>query len=472
MNLGDETLPHTLGRYEIRGVLGYGGMGRVLAGHDPLLRRDVAIKLLEAHDLDPHAFEQIRFMFHREARALAALAHPNIVEIYDYSGPDAQQLFIACELITGPTLREVLDERCALSLRTSVALGYELAIALERAHHSGIVHRDIKPENVFWLREGRVVLSDFGIAKALEGHSLGATLSCNQTQIYGSPCYIAPERLAGQEATPQSDLFALGVVLYECLAGFAPFDGSNDAAILEAVAAGQHVSLATRVDVPDELACVVEGLLCADPQGRPPDAGHVQEVLRRILDALDVADPRRVLADFGVVAPQAPEDIEDETAIYVPAASESIRVEHPKNTWGTLAVRAPALIAMLAVAVALSAGVYVFRRMSSLESPGQAFAHSRTVEVTTELAQSNAVSAESAAASQDRDDVFVLLHLRGETTVMVNGKPVGTWDRRVRLALPPGRHEIVGRSALGDVTRDVRLMRNTEPEFDLYVEQP
>ncbi|MBI3179607.1 MAG: protein kinase, partial [Deltaproteobacteria bacterium] len=166
-------LPERIGRYEVLGLLGRGGMGRVVRGHDPTLHRDVALKLVEPSAVPPDALAEMRFLFHREARATAQLRHPGIIEIYDYSGPDADLMFIACELVEGPTLRDVLEQRGALAPALAAAVAFELAQALAHAHAHGIVHRDVKPENVFWLPSGRIVLSDFGIAKSLDGKRLG-----------------------------------------------------------------------------------------------------------------------------------------------------------------------------------------------------------------------------------------------------------------------------------------------------------
>ena len=297
-------LPPRLGRYELVRVLGRGGMGRVVLGRDPVLHREVALKLVEPSAVEEGDLAELRFMFHREARATAALHHPNIVEVFDYSGPDADVLFLACELIAGSTLRDVLDERDRLGASLVAACGYELAQALAHAHANGIVHRDIKPENVFWTEAGRIVMSDFGIAKAFASPArLGGTVQFGATNLYGSPAYMAPEQLAGGAVGPHTDLFALGALLFEALAGHAAFGGSDVQAILEAVQAGHRASLPPNVVAPAALLALIDQLLALEPGRRPASAAAVASALRAVLDEIGVTDPRLVLVGFGADAP-------------------------------------------------------------------------------------------------------------------------------------------------------------------------
>ncbi len=208
-----------LGPYDVLGPIGAGGMGEVYRAHDTRLDRFVAIKVLpDEAASNPEALAR----FAREARSVAALNHPNILAIYDV-GSESGVSFAVTELLVGETLRSRL-ETGPLAVRTAIEYAVQIAEGLGAAHDRGIVHCDLKPENVFLTGDGRVKILDFGLARR------DATLTDKDTQeltspgvVMGSPGYIAPERLTGQPATAQTDIFALGVLLYEMLAGSNPF---------------------------------------------------------------------------------------------------------------------------------------------------------------------------------------------------------------------------------------------------------
>ncbi len=480
MASGLEGLPETIGRYEVRGLLGRGGMGRVIAGHDPVLRRNVAIKLVEPTAVSVEDLAELRFMFHREARATAALRHPNIVEVYDYSGPDEDLVFIAIELIHGETLAEVVTRRGAISAREVAALGYELAVALEAAHAEGIVHRDLKPDNVFWDPTGRVVLSDFGIAKAFDGSNrLGGTIQFGGTSLYGSPSYIAPEQLLGDEISHLTDLYALGTVLYECLTGQQVYGGTDIKDILDAVITGDHVPVTELVAPPPGLARLIEALLSTETRSRPASARQVAGALRTVLDDLGVSDPRICLRDQGDetaidihpapkedrvdVAGDPEEEEEEEHRLFEPQPLQVIHVPIPTSFWGR-ATRGPTLLGMIAMAVVLVAGVQLARSLA--EDPEDD--PSAPTTSGSELEPTVTTDAGRLPSTADASDVFVLLELEGRQTVFIDGIEVGTWNDRVRLALPPGRHTFEARSAEGGVKREVMLIKGTQPEFELY----
>ncbi len=245
-------------------------MGRVVRARDDAAGRDVALKLYEGTD------EESRYMFVRAAKALASLSHPNILEVFQYLD---EPPFIACELIDGPTLRTMLDERgVPLSALEAANIAYALAQALEHAHACGVVHRDVKPENVFCARSGRVVLADFGLAKAM---GRAATLA---TSLYGSPAYMAPEQFAGKSADARSDLHALGVTLFEMLAGAPPYDGASVAELETNILQGKRRALPNGV-APEALARLVDQLLATDPRARPAHARAVAQRLQHVLDA-------------------------------------------------------------------------------------------------------------------------------------------------------------------------------------------
>jgi len=249
----------TLGHYRIVEQIGAGGMGVVYRAHDERLDRDVAIKVLHeavAQDADRLA------RFEREAKAVAKLDHPNILAIHDFGTEDGVT-YAVMELLEGESLREVIKGG---GLTTSKAVEYAQAIAegLAAAHDKGIVHRDLKPENVFLTRDGRIKILDFGLAKLkLPEHDLStdtptATLDTAPGGLLGTVAYMAPEQVQGQPADHRSDIFALGVLLYEMLTDHRPFGGGTtvetEAAILKedpesisAVSPGVQPALATVV---------------------------------------------------------------------------------------------------------------------------------------------------------------------------------------------------------------------------------
>ena len=202
-------------RYELVAPLGTGGMAQVWEANDRLLSRRVAVKLLHRHLADDPAFVQ---RFRREAVAAARLVHPNIVAVYDTVSTDECEA-IVMELVDGETLRSRLDENGPLSEKNVRRLGIELAGALDCAHRNGIVHRDIKPANILITDDGSVRLADFGIAKAEEDPDLTVAGT-----LVGTAAYLAPEQVGGGRIDQRSDLYALGVILYQRLTGSLPFE--------------------------------------------------------------------------------------------------------------------------------------------------------------------------------------------------------------------------------------------------------
>lgn len=216
--------PDTLGRYRILGELGRGAMGIVYEALDPLIERKVAIKTirLDLSDSERQAFEE---RFFREAKSAGQLIHPNIVTIFD-AGKSDDLAYITMEVLNGPNLRDLLDKHAPITPSEIANILAQAAEALAFAHSRGIVHRDIKPGNIILLDNRHVKIADFGIAQLPTGsHTLAGT-------ILGSPKYMSPEQLSGKEIDGRSDIFSLGVVLYEMLTGEAPFYGDNVSAIM------------------------------------------------------------------------------------------------------------------------------------------------------------------------------------------------------------------------------------------------
>ena len=256
------------GRYRLEHHLASGGMGEVWRATDVSLHRPVAVKLLHDHlGNDPDLVDRFR----REARAAARLDHPGIVAVYDTCS-DAGRQAIVLQLVEGPSLRAYLDRVGMLSDAQTVTLGVAVADALAAAHDAGIVHRDVKPANIL-LGPERAMVTDFGVAKALDETDHTATGS-----MLGSVRYLAPEQVRGDPPDGRSDLFGLGVVLYECLSGTVPWDAATPAATALA-----------RLDTPPRplppgvapaLAAVVRRCLAVDPDARFPDARSLADALR------------------------------------------------------------------------------------------------------------------------------------------------------------------------------------------------
>lgn len=222
-------------RYRILDRLGEGGMANVYRALDEKLGRYVAIKILHDH---LRRNPDIRSRFQQEAQAVSTLDHPNIMRIYDFSGPDLEQLWLVAEIINGTTLASMQQARPNRHLPEVVAtcIVREIARALEHAHRSGIVHRDIKPENVMVTDDGRLKLMDFGIAKDTQKHKKTVT-----GMFMGSPSYMSQEQVKGRNVDGRSDIYSLGVLFYELLTGRLPFEGASSADVVEKISKGEFV---------------------------------------------------------------------------------------------------------------------------------------------------------------------------------------------------------------------------------------
>jgi serine/threonine-protein kinase len=268
------------GRYRIQRKLGAGGMADVYLAEDQELGRRVAIKILNArHGNDDQFIERFR----REAKNAAALNHPNIVSIYD-RGEAEDTYYIAMEFLDGRTLKELIVGRGAAPINVAIEYARQILSALRFAHRHGIVHRDIKPHNVLVDGEGRVKVTDFGIARA------GTSQMTETGSIVGTAQYLSPEQARGGEVDPRSDLYSLGIVLYELLTGKTPFDGETPVEI-----AMKHLSTAPkppsklRSDIPPELDMVVLRALAKNPDDRYQSADEMEADLERVARGARVA---------------------------------------------------------------------------------------------------------------------------------------------------------------------------------------
>ncbi len=302
-------LPSRIGRYVIRRLLGKGGMGRVYHAWDPLMDRDVALKVLHPRLAARPAF---RDRFVREAQSAGRLRHPNIVTIYELGEADGIP-YIAMEYLEGRDLHRIIRERAPLSLRERLDIIVQACEALGYAHAQGIVHRDIKPSNIRVLDDGRVKIMDFGIAKVESRH-----LYTKTGFLIGTPRYMAPERIRGprEKVDGRADIFSLGVVMYELLFYRHPFEGEDLSTVLYKILHEPPDPLDVG-SVPglEDLQGVLRRAMAKDPADRYPSAYDMARDIRALMDRLgdtDVVARDRVpiwdeptLGLYGVTPPPA-----------------------------------------------------------------------------------------------------------------------------------------------------------------------
>jgi serine/threonine protein kinase len=255
-------------RYTLTERVAAGGMGEVWRAADPVLGRTVAVKLM-----NPGLGQEDEFVerFRSEARHTAALHHPNITTVFDY-GEDGGTTYLVMELVTGQPLSRLISERAPLSAQETASILSQAASALEAAHRGGVIHRDVKPANILVTTDGTVKLTDFGISRAIDAAPL-----TQAGQVLGTAQYLSPEQALGRDATPASDLYALGVVGHEMLTGRRPFDAGNVVATALAQVSQPPPPLPDAV--PAGIRDVVMACLAKDPADRPASAGAVAHAL-------------------------------------------------------------------------------------------------------------------------------------------------------------------------------------------------
>lgn len=280
-----------VGRYRLETLLGRGGMAEVWRATDTALGRQVAVKLLKANLAhDPVVGERFR----REAIAAARLSHPNVVAVHDTIDDGGRQA-VVMQYVKGRSLRQVLDEQHRLSPEHTALIGLSVAAALDAAHRAGMVHRDVKPGNILLTPDGRVLLTDFGIAKAIGGGDHDLT---SDNVMMGTAKYLSPEQVRGRPLDGRSDLYALGLVLYECLAGQVPFLGDSDAETALARLQRDPTDLhRLRPTMPAPLVEVIHALLQVEPDQRPANGALVQRRLEPVADPLLALTGRPVPRD-------------------------------------------------------------------------------------------------------------------------------------------------------------------------------
>ena len=351
------------GRYRLGCVLARGGMAEVWEAHDSLLDRPVAVKVPL-----PHLRTQPDFMarFRREAVAAARLNHPNVVAVYDTGDDPDLGAYIVMELVPGPSLRDVIRSDGALPVEQAVEVAGQVADALEFAHSRGVVHRDVKPANVL-LSPGGVKVADFGIAKA----ALDADDLTQTNLMLGTARYLAPEQVEGRPLDARSDVYALGVVLYEMLCGRAPFDADSDLALaVKHLTAEPGPPSEANPEVPAWLDAVVMSTLAKDPEGRFQSAAALHRALAGAGNTEAPPRPAPARAARGADPPVAP-DVGVSTLV---ADRPALRGAGPDGRRHR--TRPPALVigaGFLAVALATAALVALIGRGSGTgNGPGGA----------------------------------------------------------------------------------------------------
>ncbi|MFO0678612.1 MAG: serine/threonine-protein kinase [Polyangiaceae bacterium] len=298
-------------KYEVLEELGHGGMAAVFRAHDKRLARDVAIKVIHPHLRDS---KEVTHRFQVEAKAVAKLRHPNIVEVFDVSAEDEDEQYLVVELVRGATLRKILGDRGVVPPEVAACIGVELLAALAHAHGQGVVHRDIKPENVMIEHAApsskpdvsgvvstdpeapsgervHVKLTDFGIAKLLDAQGVTST-----GQVLGSPAHMAPEQIEGQEVDGRADVFGMGVLLYECMVGHLPFEGANPAQVLRRVLEGHYPNAEhERGTVGKRWSTILDQALAQKPADRFRDATALRDALLAELKRIGIFAPREEL---------------------------------------------------------------------------------------------------------------------------------------------------------------------------------
>ncbi len=268
------------GRYRLDGRIAVGGMGEICRGHDTLLDRPVAVKLLRDALVED---DNARRRFQREAQAAAALVHPHVAVVFDH-GRDGDRWYIVMELVEGESLAQRLHRTGTMPCSDALLLAERVARALAAAHRRGIVHRDVKPGNVLLGREGQVKVTDFGIAR-----SLGQTRLTRTGMVLGTIAYLAPEQARGLPVGPPADVYALGAMLFEILTGTRLYEGGSDMAVIVQHLSAPPPDVRTRSpELPAPVAELVTSMLAKDPAERP-DASEAARRMRRL--ASDPAGP-------------------------------------------------------------------------------------------------------------------------------------------------------------------------------------
>ena len=394
-------MPHTLidDRYTLGNPLGSGGMAEVYLAHDEVLGRDVALKILKDQYAENDEFVE---RFRREARSVAALNHPNIVSVYDRGSSEDGTYYIVMEYVPGGTLKEHVLREGPLDPSAAAKLGSQVAQALEAAHEKGVIHRDVKPQNVLLTDSGDAKVTDFGIARAVN-----ATTTSRSNLILGTAGYMSPEQAKGEPVGPQSDLYSLGVVLYEMLTGERPYSAEDPVAL-----AMKHVNepppspREANPEVPEALDALTTKLLAKKPEDRYASAADLADDLERVRSGLPptAAALEKTTEQMTAPLPPSPRGGTRKTAVQSPVTPAPIKV--PKHGRGRRGRLLPVLTTLLLGLALLGGLAWVLTQGSfgeasveipSLEGLTQEEAQERLDESGLALGEAGEASSDSAA---------------------------------------------------------------------------
>jgi serine/threonine protein kinase len=338
-----------VGRYEILSEIGRGAMGIVYQARDPRIDRTVALKTISLSGQDIAEEKEYRERFLLEAQAVGRLSHPGIVTIFDAGeDPETHEPYIAMEYVQGESLHTILGHRQEkMSLETSLQIAQEIAEALDYAHDQGVIHRDIKPANILMTADGHAKIADFGIAK------LNLTQTTLPGEVLGSPAYMAPEQLRGDGVDPRSDLFSAGVILYNMLTGFRPFQGDSATTICYKVVNRKPIFVsAFDASFPPELDRIVSKAIAKTPEERFQSGREMAEAIAELRGK----QAGKLNSDF------LREVIEEHNMIPVfgalPVAATDSRTPSSKNLVSPRALWAGTAVLFLLVLVAAAAIVW------------------------------------------------------------------------------------------------------------------
>jgi len=287
-----DAVPRRIGKYEVLGELGHGGMAVVYRARHPTLQRDVALKVLHPHlSTDPES----KARFRREAVAAARLKHPNIVEVYDFADEADSESFMVSELLEGPTLRAFAEKHPNLPPEVVAVIGMVLCDALTCAHGQGVIHRDVKPDNIMLQTGGTLKLTDFGIAFVADIHTMTVT-----GQVLGSPAHMAPEQIEGRrDIDARADIFATGTVLYALAVGRLPFEAPQAFALLRKILEADYPDpLRAAPGIGHQLATIIRKCLQREPADRWQSAAELRAALAEFVAEVGWDKPVAQLATY------------------------------------------------------------------------------------------------------------------------------------------------------------------------------
>ncbi|HJQ45228.1 MAG TPA: protein kinase [Amycolatopsis sp.] len=368
------------GRYRLRSVLGSGSMGTVWSAYDEFLRRPVAVKeILLPPGVTAGQADELRERTLREARAIAVLSHPNVIVLHDVARQDGEP-FVVMELLPSHSLAELIREHGPLTVEQAAAVGDAVAAALEAAHAAGITHRDVKPGNVLVAEDGRIKLTDFGIARNVSEATMTRT-----GMTLGSPAYIAPEIASGRAVTPGADLWGLGATLFNTTEGRPPYDADGDP--METI--GKVVKGEVPQPTPGPLASIISGLMAKEPRDRTP-LHRVRQQLYPLLTKAprvlfgpemfrqasgrraEATDTRELAPATPPVPAEQPAEISQQLALDPGPLPFGAAAESPKPEPKGRPVRTTTVVAVVAILLFLvsAAGGFVAARVIGAEPVG------------------------------------------------------------------------------------------------------